>query len=83
MALFDDLQEYAEDKGTIDPDDPISIQNFQDDLDYLMGALEDDSRIPNALELEKEERDRWMDFFDEYDLWNEVREAWEDYEKAA
>lgn len=83
MAWDDDLLDFAEDRGTVDPDDPESVQNFRDDLDYLMGALEDDSRLPNAQELDKDEQGRWMDFFREYDLWDEVRDAWEDYEKAA
>ena len=69
------LLDEADHKGTIDYDDPASVERFMDDLDSLLG---DRTEIPDARDLTEEEKFDWTDFFDEYDLWDVVRDEWEE-----
>ena len=64
---------------TIDLDDIDSMLDFRSTFDDLMGERD---HFPNAQELSEEEREEFIEFLDEYDLWDEFRDEWEDYEKA-
>lgn len=83
MAYDDDLGralDEADNRGTIDFDNEDSVRDFTDRFSDLMGDREE---VPDASQLSKEEQDEWMEFFDEYELWDEFREDWERYLQAA
>lgn len=85
MSLFDDIVDAAEEKGTIpedrdDPDYDERHQDLRDDFNDLFG--DDLDHFPSADEIPEEQWADWIAFMDEYDLWDEYRDQWEDYERA-
>jgi hypothetical protein len=74
----------AENQGTINRDDADQVADFRDEFDYLMTDEEGNSRehFPSADEVDEQRRGEWIEFLNDYDLWEEFREDWEDYEKA-
>lgn len=85
MPLFDDLWESTADKGVVDFDDRDTHREFNDALSdlYNEAGLDDFDAIPSADDIPEDQWDDWIAFFDYYDLWDDVRDDWEDYEKAA
>jgi hypothetical protein len=76
---FGRLLDEADNRGTIDYDDPDSVDRFRDAVEEQFADID---HLPNAIEV-GDERGNWIAFYTEWDLWDEVRDAWEDYEKAA
>lgn len=82
--IVDDYLEITINKGIINADDTDSQEDFRD---AMYDAFRDENgdfpdHFPNAREVDEKEWKDILDFFDEYDLWEDVREDWEDYEKA-
>ncbi len=79
--VYERALEEAEQQGTIDFDDTERMQEFREDFDALMEGRD---HFPSAEEVGEENWDNWIDFLNEYDLWEEFREDWEkDYAEAA
>jgi len=81
---FDRAVTEAEERGTLDYSDEDERQAFNDALNDLLHDEDGNERgFPSAGDVDPEEWQEFMDFMDEYDLWDEFRDEWEDYEKAA
>jgi len=81
----DRAYEQAINQGILEEGNLDQENEFRDDFYFLMedpitGEVYD--HFPSAEEVGRENWDEWFDFLDEYDLWDEFRKDWENYEKT-
>lgn len=81
--LLGEALDEADNRGIIDYDDRDSVDDFTKEFEDLMrdenGDLRDE--FPSADELSEDERERFMDWLDENEMWDAFRDEWEDYKE--
>lgn len=78
--IFEDARATAEERATLDFDDPEERAAFEKAFNDIMvdedGNLRDS--FPSASDVDPKDYPDIFDFLDEYDLWDEFRDDWEE-----